>query len=518
MIAILTAILMIVFLSICAFTIDVGHWYVVGEQEQRAADAAALAGVVNLPADPVTAAAVAQSFSRQNGFASAPAVSVQAAVADKPTRLKVTVTSQVDNWFGALLGVPTTPVTRTAVADYAGPVAMGSPCNEFGNDPSTDAVASKNCNGTGNFWANVGSLASQKSYGDAFQDGVCNGADGCTGATNTDYSPNGYFYTVTLAKPIANLTLEAFDPAFVAVGDVCGPASGLNGPVGTLYEPGSASPYCTGDVAYDSPTGSNVGNVQTEFAVRQANALSTPWDPSSYPAIGGCTTDFPGYNQSLANIQNSTWATGDPVKQALKSVFRKWVPLCKILGTTPAGTYYIQVKTNGLGFDRAEGHNRFSLRAYSGLVSADNASISISGNQRMGIYANLPNASTTFHLARIPTSAAGHVLTVRLFDIGDSNVAGVVTVRAPDGSTPSGCTGVGPAPGPLVGCSLVASAIFNGKWQSISVPVPSTYTCTDSDPTACWYKLNYSYGVGSQPSDTTSWTASLEGDPVRLVQ
>lgn len=99
---------------------------------------------------------------------------------------------------------------------------MGSPCNEFGKDPSSASVASANCVGTGGFWANVGNRASLKRYGDAFQDGVCNGSDGCSGATNNNYSPNGYFYTVTLAKPIANLTLEAFDPAFVAVGDVCG--------------------------------------------------------------------------------------------------------------------------------------------------------------------------------------------------------------------------------------------------------------------------------------------------------
>jgi len=38
------------------------------------------------------------------------------------------------------------------------------------------------------------------------------------------------------------------------------------------------------------------------------------------------------------------------------------------------------------------------------------------------------------------------------------------------------------------------------------------------DPTACWFKLQYAYGTKNQPSDTTSWTASLEGDPVRLVE
>ena len=80
----------------------------------------------------------------------------------------------------------------------------------------------------------------------------------------------------------------------------------------------------------------------------------------------------------------------------------------------------------------------------------------------------------------------------------------------------SGCVGAGPAPGSLPGCAITASSCFNGKWQTISVPIPSTYTCTDLDVTKCWVRLQYSYP--GQPTDTTSWSASIEGDPVRLVE
>jgi hypothetical protein len=52
----------------------------------------------------------------------------------------------------------------------------------------------------------------------------------------------------------------------------------------------------------------------------------------------------------------------------------------------------------------------------------------------------------------------------------------------------------------------------------ISVPVPAAFTCEDLDPQKCWVRLRYTYGAGNQPSDTTSWQASLEGDPVRLVR
>ena len=55
-------------------------------------------------------------------------------------------------------------------------------------------------------------------------------------------------------------------------------------------------------------------------------------------------------------------------------------------------------------------------------------------------------------------------------------------------------------------------------WQTVSVPIPTNYTCTTSVPTGCWVRLQYAYGSGNQPSGATSWTAGIEGDPVRLVE
>lgn len=509
-VAVLTGIMSLVFIMMAAFAIDVSRWYLAAEQAQRAADAAALAGVTSLPSDTTTAFSTAQTIAGVNGFPNGATSTVTASVGSKPSQLVVSVTTKVSNLFAGVMGVPTTNVTRTATADFASPVSMGSPCNEFGNDPSSDNVAATTCSANGQFWANVGSPAANKSYGDAYQDAACSSEDGCSGGTNTDYSQNGYFYTVTLSRAVANLRLEAFDPAFVSVGDTC-TANGLNGPTNSLYAPGPSSPYCTGDALYNStpPT--------TQFTVRQPSSGSMVWDPTTYPPVTGCTTQFPGYNQSLANIQNNNWAGSDPTKQAIKSVFRQWVPLCT-LSSAPPGTYFIQVKTNGLGNDGAAGHNRFALRAYSTSDGTASSAISIAGNQRMGIYANLPSATASFYLARVPTVSAGRYLTISLFDIGDSNQSGQVTVVDPQGNVPTGCTGTGVVSGPLSTCGVTANSSFNGRWQYILVPVPTTYSCTDSDPTKCWYRLKYNYGSGSQPSDTTSWAASIAGDPVRLIQ
>lgn len=536
-VAVMTALMLFVFMGFAAFAVDAGHWYLVGQQEQRAADAAAMAGVTYLPADPTSAYATAQTFSKVNGFTNGVnAVSVVAGLNGQPNRLRVTVSQTVSNFFGSLLGAPTTAVSRTAVADYAGPVPMGSPCNEFGDDPLAGGNESTNCNGVpgvftpGQFWANVGSLPALKSYGDAFQDNVCEGFDdGCTGSTNTDYSANGYFYSVTLTKAVANLTIQAFDPALIDVGDFCGasgkpdpgnligakailPAHTVYGDPVTRYANGATS-YCTGDIRYGG-----TGDVATQFTVRSPGPNS--WDPTSFPPIAGCKTTFAGFSGDLSKALDTT---NGAFNTTVAHEFRQWMPLCTITNAQP-GTYMIQVNTNGLipNHDLASGHNRFSLRAFGGS-SADNDAIAVAGYTNMALYANTPAGTTQFYLAKVPSTAAGQTLIVQLYDIGDGSTAGsTVSVLQPaetNAAAPfSNCVGAGVTNGPLTGCGFNVNSTYNGKWQTVSVPIPATYTCNDASSTGCWVGLSLFYGPGSTPNDTTSWTASIVGDPVRLVQ
>jgi hypothetical protein len=69
-----------------------------------------------------------------------------------------------------------------------------------------------------------------------------------------------------------------------------------------------------------------------------------------------------------------------------------------------------------------------------------------------------------------------------------------------------------------VDCTISVNGTYDGKWEKISVPIPSSYSCNDTSPTGCWVRLEFYYGSASKPQDTTSWTASIEGDPVRLVE
>ncbi|MGA9344346.1 MAG: TadE/TadG family type IV pilus assembly protein, partial [Nocardioidaceae bacterium] len=166
-VAILTILLFTTLFGLCAFAVDVGNWYYTGQRAQRAADAGALAGVPLLPGDPSGAFAEARTFTKANGFDNSSSnVQVDTSIDGQPTRLRVTTSMTVQNQFGILFGLGHTTISRTAVADYAGPVPMGSPCNEFGNDPESTGIKSTNCADAGMFWANVGAPKAPKKSGD----------------------------------------------------------------------------------------------------------------------------------------------------------------------------------------------------------------------------------------------------------------------------------------------------------------------------------------------------------------
>lgn len=559
-IAVIAVVLTPVIFGCAALTIDVGNWYFVGQKVQRAADAAALAGVTYMPGNFDAARTQALATAAANGY---PTNVVPAPVSGQPSKLRVTITTTVNNTFGQLLGLDSTTIRRTAVASFQAPLPMGSPCNAFGNGPEPTLGAanprSSNCSAAGEYWANIGAPAAPKSNGDAYQNANCGtsaaGTDNCSGGTNSDYRSDGYFYSITLTRAVSGLTIQSFDPAFVSVGDLCGSnfrsgttaaalakneynfnagtsvvtASYKQDPV--LYAPGQTGAYCTGDMLFGSPP------PDTTYTVRAASATSNPWDPTSFPPVGGCRKTFTGFTGSLYPALNQyqqtagvvTYRNGAPVaaptgaggyQPQVASEFRQWVTLCQFSGVVPAGTYFVQIQGNGADANpNGNGHNRFALRAFGGSA-ADNAAIAISGFTNMAIYADLPQARTSFYLTRVSPAAAGQVLDVNLFDIGDSSQPGVVTIKPPADSNVSaftGCVGRGPTTGNLTGCSIPANSSYNGKWEYISIPLPAGFTCDYSSPTGCWITLSYNYG-GGQPSDTTSWTAALEGTPVRITE
>ena len=91
---------------------------------------------------------------------------------------------------------------------------MGSPCNTFGNEPAgleledarsagpnTSVIVAPpggaTCTSNPQFWGAIAGPDTRKGNGDEYMTRTCaSGNDGCTGTTNDEFDPRGYFYIV----------------------------------------------------------------------------------------------------------------------------------------------------------------------------------------------------------------------------------------------------------------------------------------------------------------------------------
>ena len=563
-------------LPITALSVDIAKWYVELERVQTAADAAAMAGVTYMPDDFASAKSTAIAVSALNGYPNSGTSSVLVETTSKPSQIKVTVATRVENVFAGSFGNRFTVVSRSAVADFNGPAPMGSPCNAYGNEPTAAITADQNrgpsssviiapsggasCTSNPQFWGAIAGPETPKGNGDAYMTRNCSsGNSGCSGTTNSEFDPLGYFYIVRVGTAALNvpMTIQLYDPAMVEVGDTCtsGPtltsgwpwANNMNPYVpndaSARYAGGNASGFCNGDVV----NGGVAGDIVTSYGLRLP---TDTYQPKVATPILSCQKQYPGYSSTQTTSQVLTEPTSTKANASYKpevaKVFRQWLDLCTFTPTV-AGDYYLQIRTNvALGgssdgeggyqnnpavFDqvgddatvKGNGNNRFGIR----VKGAARSAISVSGFEHMGMYANYSNgsvaATSTFNLVRVVPAAATKTLKIGFFDTGDASQPGTLTIQPPpDSNLPasiSNCTGTGVVTGTLSGCQLtnVSSSTYNGKWQFVNVPIPANYTCTVAQAGGCWFTVKFAFPSGV-PNDTTTWTAKIDGDPVRLIQ
>jgi Flp pilus assembly protein TadG len=106
--------MMLAILGMAALVIDVGAWYQARRQAQSAADAAALAGMQDLPNNPTAAVTDAQSYISQN--ISGATATVTTPYLGSSTSIKVTISENVQSIFGGALGITSVTVTASAAA------------------------------------------------------------------------------------------------------------------------------------------------------------------------------------------------------------------------------------------------------------------------------------------------------------------------------------------------------------------------------------------------------------------
>ena len=209
--------------------------------------------------------------------------------------------------------------------------------------------------------------------------------------------------------------------------------------------------------------------------------------------------------------------------------------------------YYLEVRTNltlgdasvsriaDLSDDSGatgSGHNRFAIRA---VASGNADDVALSAYERMPIYANFASGTSTFYMARVPTAAYGKTLRIQLFDTGDSNQTGTIQVNLPTSyrtahpSTVLSCIDRGFLPSATLGTTVLSPCLltnvnattgYQGKVKELDVQIPANYSCNDVASWDCWFTVTYNYpsAPSSGVADTTTWSASVIGDPVRLVK
>jgi hypothetical protein len=123
-----------VFVLLAACVIDLSWYWTNNLRMQRAADAAALAGVVFLPGDVSGAFSAARAEATKNGYTSGVAGMTVTPSYDaaEPRRLKVTISGPINAYFARVAGITSFPARRDAKADFVTPVPMGSPQNYYG--------------------------------------------------------------------------------------------------------------------------------------------------------------------------------------------------------------------------------------------------------------------------------------------------------------------------------------------------------------------------------------------------
>src|SRR4029077_11194219 len=145
---VIVALMLVPLLGFTGIVSDVA-WYEVNLMRiQRAADAAALAGVVYLPTDVPGAQNAAYQEATKNGYA--PGVGGVTVTANPEALnnriLGVSVSAPVRSWFARLLGVTQFNARRTARAEFVLPVPMGSPEDYYGiNVVCRNTDTSPNC-------------------------------------------------------------------------------------------------------------------------------------------------------------------------------------------------------------------------------------------------------------------------------------------------------------------------------------------------------------------------------------
>lgn len=479
------ALLLVPLLLMAGLSVDVGSWYSKASNMQKAADAAALAGVVWLP-DVASATQFAKEAAAKNGYTDGSKGVTVGVTQISDRRLRVSITDpKVPSFFYQNLGGKKISITRKATAEYVLPVPLGSPDNHFGNDPTDTSYTQPN------LWGNIHGPKTDTVKGDAFAPG-CRNSDNCGTNNNTAYRPNGYLYSLDVSAGTTGMDVQIWDAG--------------------LYDRGADESVDTGDRKY-----TGTGNTTTTWTMYNTDSTALQVD------------DNPVADTTLCTTGSRTWSLSEGSSSSTYK--NKWVSLCKNTGVIPAGRYLLRVDTEGDGSSA----NRYAIR----VLSTSTTKVRVSGYGDMSMFNNISSGGTNsnitanFYLAEVDPTQKGKTLRINMYDPGEvskngtSTGTGTMKVMMPNGTVGTSCVGTSSSPSSsfvtgstLSPCQFTSASggnsNYNGYWVTLDIKIPTTYTCTLGTVPGCWWKIQYV--INGQANDTTTWSAQVIGDPVHLVQ
>jgi len=477
---VLTSLLIVPLLGFAGFAVDVGAWYVRASQLQKAADAAALAGVVWQPNFTKASAAATESAAR-NGFINGVDGIVISIVDSGQAELKVTITDNNADLFFSQLFLSNVKISRQSVSEYVLAVPLGSPKNYIGTRELITGADNEGfsmaINGSCNTHANGGQR--EVLYLD-------NTAGSCDGSTpNPDrVAPYSYQYYIDI-------------PASPSPGEV-----GLH-----LRDPNQNGSTIDG----------GSGAVTTTFRLRAPD--STPFDDTDNPVYGACGAGSragtggnpPGtYKYEPGKSEGSITLLGSS----------DWDLFCRI----PAGVSGRFILEVGVKSPESGGYwpNAYAVLAEPyglGVSTCDvrfsTACPSVVATRWMSIFANVPSSTANFFLAEIGDQHAGKKMNITLFDPGEGSLG--IRIIQPGGAgyatfdwkSSNGYSGSNSSYLDVTGSK------FNDAFVVLTLQLPNDFNASYGSVDR-WWKINYLSGTSI--TDRTTWSVEVVGDPVRLLR
>ncbi len=531
-VAVTTALLLVILLLFLALALDVAIWFYRGAQLQRAADAAALAGVTRMPKF-ATAEQAAKDIVQKNRID--PSFVVVDRVPNSPRELQVTIVDpSVPSFFGRMVR-NNLSIRRTSRAEFVSAVELGSQMNAIG----TGSFPGFGPSGLAqNFWLAINGYCTPKEYGDRFASGFdanitssLSSCDPATPVTNSEYAGD---YAVTGR------------PTYTYIVDISCPTVGQDPCVTPRTNDMKIAVYNPYFDKSDTGLDHNVADSATFSSVQITTTFAVVDDDGTF--LAGPTPFTTCDGPTCAPING-------------------WVDLGTIPIASGAGRFRVEVSTKSAE-PNSYGSNVFSLVAYPSnqalgpCLAGPTICPSVSGEKSMSVYANVSGGQTDFSLAKLAPARyyRGKKIQILLSDV-DQGASGV-QILAPGGSANEftyrtwnpGLIDSGTAvsdtaiprtatigPNHLLDVSTLLSAappavlppwpiasrrgnqLFNGRTISIELNVPTTYGCVPASSPCVeapltddgWWNIRYSTSAGTV-SDRTTWTVQLVGDPVHL--